>query len=78
MNLFAHARKDGQDVILLGEAVLRLDDLSKLRKVNRKVKLASEEFDQEIVPIIVTHFARKKVLEKAREARFLVVQSFEW
>ena len=31
MNLFAHARKDGQDVILLGEAVLRLDDLSKLR-----------------------------------------------
>jgi len=78
MNLFARARKDGQDVILLGEAVLRLDDLSKLRKVNRKVKLASEEFDQEIVPIIVTHFARKKILEKAQEAGFVVVQSFEW
>jgi len=78
MNLFARARKDGQEIVLLGEAVLRLDDLSKLRKVKKKVKLASEEFDQEIVPIIVTHFARKKVFEKAREAGFLVVQSFEW
>ena len=78
MNLFARARKDGQEIVLLGEAVLRLDDLSKLRKVKKKVKLASEEFDQEIVPIIVTHFARKKVFVKAREAGFLVVQSFEW
>ena len=78
MNLFARARKDGQEIVLLGEAVLRLDDLSKLRKVKKKVKLASEEFHQEIVPIIVTHFARKKVFEKAREAGFLVVQSFEW
>ena len=78
VNLFARAKQDGQEIILIGEAVLRLDDLSKLRKVKRKVDLVGEEFTEEVVPIIVTHFARKKVFEKAQDAGFLVIQSFEW
>jgi hypothetical protein len=78
VNLLARAKKDAQEIILIGEAVLRLDDLSKLRKVEKKVKLVGEEFTEDVVPVIVTHFARKKVFEKAREAGFLVIQSFEW
>ncbi len=78
INLFARARQNGREVILLGEAVLRLDDLAKLKKVKKKVQLLSKDFAQDIVPIIVTHFAKKKILQKAQEAGFLVVQSFEW
>ncbi len=78
VNLFARAKKNDHEVVLLGEAVLRLDDLGKLRKVKKKVKLASEEFSQEVFPVIVTHFAKTKVFEKAGEAGFLVVRSFEW
>jgi uncharacterized protein (UPF0210 family) len=78
INLFARAKKNGTEIILLGEAVLRLDDLSKLRGVMKKVRLASQAFGLEIVPIIVTHFAKKKVFTKAQESGLLVVQSFEW
>jgi hypothetical protein len=78
INLFARARQDGQELILLGEAVLRLDDPAKLRKIKKKVQLLRKDIAQDIVPIIVTHFAKKKILQKAQEAGFLVVQSFEW
>ena len=31
-----------------------------------------------IVPLIVTHYARPRVLEKAEEEGIIIVQSFEW
>ena len=31
-----------------------------------------------MVPIIVTHFAKPEVMERARKAGAIVVQSFEW
>jgi len=70
VNLFARAQKNGQEIILLWEAVLRLDDTSKLSKVKRKVKLVEEEFTEEVVPISVTHFDRKKVFLKGSGGRF--------
>lgn len=78
INLFARARRDGTEVILVGEAVLRLDDSSKLRQLRRKVGLVAEEYGGEVLPIIVTHFATKRLLERAKKAGFIVVQSFEW
>ena len=78
INLFGKARKDGQEVILIGESMLRLDDMSKLRSVRRKLKLIQERYAKEVVPIVVTHFAKEKVLRRAQEAGFIVVQSFEW
>ncbi len=36
------------------------------------------EFDQPIVPLIITHFAHPDILKKAREQGVLIVQSFEW
>jgi len=57
INLFARARKEGKEVMLVGEAVLRSDDRDKLRKIKRKVELVSQEYGVEVLPIVVTHFA---------------------
>jgi len=78
INLFARAKRDGKDVVLVGEAVLRLDDKGKLRKILRKVELVSKEYGLEVVPLVVTHFATSRLLEEADKAGFLVVQTFEW
>ncbi|MCD5404888.1 MAG: hypothetical protein LRZ91_00115, partial [Desulfotomaculum sp.] len=78
INIFAKARRDGKEVLLVGEAVLKLDDASKLKQVWRKVEAVKEEMGGEVVPIIVTHFAKPGVLERAQRAGILVVQSFEW
>ncbi len=78
INIFARAKKDGKDVLLVGEAVLKLDDAAKLKQVWRKVEAVKEEIGGEVVPIIVTHFAMPKVLERAKKAGIVVVQSFEW
>ena len=78
INLFARARKDGKDVMLVGEAVLRLDDRYKLRKIERKVELVSQEYGVEVLPIVVTHFATSKLREESQKAGFLLVQTFEW
>jgi len=78
INLFAKAKRDGKDVVLVGKAVLRLDDKGKLRKILRKVELVSKEYGLEVVPLVVTHFATRRLLEEAEKAGFLVVQTFEW
>jgi len=78
INLFARAKRDGKDVVLVGKAVLRLDDKGKLRKILRKVELVSKEYGLEVVPLVVTHFATRRLLEEAEKAGFLVVQTFEW
>jgi len=78
INIFAKAKKNGKQVYIVGEAVLKLDDRTKLRFVMDKVNLVREEFGGEVIPIIVTHFAKPDVLERAEKAGIIVVQSFEW
>jgi len=78
INLFARAKRDGEEIILVGEAVLRLDDKGKLKKIKKKADMVSEEYGMKVSPIVVTHFATSKLMEEAKKAGFLVVQSFEW
>ena len=78
INIFAKAKKNGKEVHLVGEAVLKLDDREKLRWVMEKVNLVKEELGGEVIPIIVTHFARPDILERASRAGVIVIQSFEW
>jgi len=33
---------------------------------------------KEIVPVVITHYARPQALERADEEGIIVVQSFEW
>ncbi len=78
INFFARAQKDGKIVILVGESVLRLDDASKLKSLRRKLDKVRALMADDLIPVIVTHYAKPKVLEKAREDGILVIQSFEW
>jgi len=78
VDLFGKVRRNGKEMFLVGEAVLKLDDREKLRSIWRKVETVKEEFGGEVLPVIVTHIAHPEVLERARKAGILVVQSFEW
>ncbi|MEJ5300172.1 MAG: hypothetical protein WHS38_04205 [Thermodesulforhabdaceae bacterium] len=78
INVFGKATREGKEIYLVGDAVLKLDDMSKISKVWDQVEAVKEEFGGEVVPVIITHFAKPKVMEKARQAGFIVVQSFEW
>ena len=77
INLFARVKRDREEMWLVGEAVLRLDDPSKLRALKEKALLVQEEMGGKVLPLVVTHFAKGKLLERAKKADILVVQSFE-
>ena len=78
INLFGRARRDGEELLLVGEAVLRLDDTSKLRRLKEKAALVETELGEKVLPVLVTHFAVRRLLERAERAGVMVVQSFEW
>ncbi len=78
VNIFGKVKVDGEEKYLVGDAVLKLDDREKLKQIWDVVELVKETLGGEVVPIIVTHFAKKDVLERARKAGMIVVQSFEW
>jgi len=78
INLFGRARRDGEELLLVGEAVLRLDDTSKLRRLKEKAALVETELGERVLPVLVTHFAVRRLLERAERAGVMVVQSFEW
>ena len=78
INIFAKAKKDGQDVCIVGEAVLKLDDKTKVKSVLDKANIVKQEVGGDVIPILVTHFARPNILERAKKAGIIVIQSFEW
>jgi hypothetical protein len=84
INIFGRAKKDGKDILIVGEATLRLDDRrrekgDRLRDLEEKVKAVAEEYEgQEIIRVLITHYATKGFLRKAKEKGVIVVQSFEW
>ncbi len=78
INVFGKAKRDDKEFYIVGEAVLKLDDRSKLKKLWDKVSVVKEEFGEDVIPIIVTHFAKPDILERANKAGIIVVQSFEW
>jgi chromosome segregation ATPase len=78
INIFAKGRRNGKEVVLIGESVLKLDDMSKLKTVEKKIKAVKGILKIEVIPLIVTHFAKKKILEAAEKKGIIVVQSFQW
>ncbi|RME63251.1 MAG: hypothetical protein D6778_09880, partial [Nitrospirae bacterium] len=80
INLYAKGRRNGKKVVIVGESVLKLDDMEKLKWVLDKVDAVVEDLEAEVevIPIIVTHFAKRKVLEVAKKRGIIVVQSFQW
>ena len=78
INLFAHATRAERPILIVGESVLRLNDMEKLKQLYEQVETVQAEFDGEVVPLIITHFATPELLAKTKAKGILVVQSYEW
>ncbi|MFH0926234.1 MAG: hypothetical protein V1872_11515 [bacterium] len=82
INVFAKAKRDGKDILLVGETKVRLGTRRTkniFEELEDKVEAVREEYpDAEIVEILVTHFANESFLREAKKEGVIVVQSFEW
>ena len=78
INIFAHGRRNGEDFLIVGETELRLSSVGKLKQLEKKVSLVKRHYPGECIPLMITHFARQPVLDRAKERGIIVIQSFEW
>ena|SRR4030067_3262639 len=78
INIFAHGRRDGKDILIVGETELKLSSVGKLRQLEKKVSLIQKHYPGDCIPLLITHFARPAVLDAASGKGIVVVQSFEW
>ena len=86
INLFGKAKREGRDVLIVGEVKLRLDDRRKrgrkdvFEELEEKVRAIREEEDreEEIVRVLITHYATQGFMREATDRSIIVVQSFEW
>jgi len=91
INVFGRGRMNGREVLIIGEAKIRLEEKGMDREekekwieeifdeLEDKVKVVQEENrGVEIVRIFITHFATSTFLEEARKRGVIVIQSFEW
>ena len=85
VNLFGRGRHNGKNVVIVGEVKLRLDERREKGKktafdeLEEKVQaVQTEERDREIVRLLITHYATKGFLRKAKERKVIVVESFAW
>ncbi len=87
INLLAEGQRNGERVLIVGEAKSRLSigpERAKevFEELEEKIRIALEEYreysPEKVVPVIITHFASKSFLEEANKQGYIVVQSFEW
>ena len=83
INLFCRAQRNGKEVFIVGESKLRLEDKQTqeeaFEQLERKIAAVKAEYgDVEIVPMLVTHFSKKSLLQQAEARGIIIVQSFEW
>jgi len=84
VNLLGKGTKNGNDVVIVGEVKLRLDERRKKKgdvfaELEEKVRTVREEYrEEEIVRVLITHYATTGFLKRAEEKGVIVVQSFEW
>ncbi len=87
INIFCKAERDGKEVLVIGEAKLRLDERRERKKgagdvfeeLDEKARSVENEYGKiEIVRLLITHYATKGFLKRAEEKGIIVVQSFEW
>ncbi|MFH1563074.1 MAG: hypothetical protein ABIF11_06640 [Nitrospirota bacterium] len=84
INILGRAKRDSKDVVVVGEVKLRLDERRESKgknvfeELDEKVAAVQEEYIEEPVKVLVTHYATKGFVDKAKEKGIIVVQSFEW
>ncbi|HAV42502.1 TPA: hypothetical protein DCX15_00595, partial [bacterium] len=82
-NIFGKARKNGKNILIVGEVKLRLDEKRDVKKdvfeeLEEKVEVVKKISQDEIVKILITHYATSKFIEEAKQKGIIVIQSFEW
>ena len=70
VNFFAKARQNGAEIVIIGESVLK--------QLHTQVTTAQQVYQLPVLPLVVTHYARPKLLAKLEREGILVVQSFAW
>ena len=85
INIFCRAEKGGREVMVVGEAKLRLDERRDKKEqdvfdeLEDKVKAIITEYGEvEIARVLVAHYATKGFVNKAKARGVIVVQSYEW
>ena len=87
IDLFAVGSRHGQPIVIVGECKLQLDERRNNRRAAERLftQLAgkAEAIQEiyptsEIIPLLITHYARPVILEEAKNRGVIVVQSFEW
>ena len=87
INIFAHGTRNGEPILLVGESKLQLDERRNSRRaldllldqLERKVAAVKEVYpDAQIVQLLITHYARPAIRERAAKEGVILIQSFEW
>jgi len=82
INLFGRGRRDGKEVLIVGEVKVRLEEGRRedaLEQLEEKARVVQEAYPgEELLLLLVTHHAHPGILQRAQERGILVVQSFEW
>ena len=87
LDLFAVGSRHGRPIVIVGECKLQLDERRNNRRaaerlftqIAGKAEAIQEIYPQsEIIPLLITHYARPVILEEAKNRGVIVVQSFEW
>ncbi len=87
INIFSQGQRNGQPILLVGETKLQMDERRKDKKGQKEIfKQLTDKIEAvkvvhpgvEIVPLLITHYARPGVLQRAKDEGIIIVQSFEW
>ncbi|MEW6620742.1 MAG: hypothetical protein AB1422_15640 [bacterium] len=84
INIFGKGKMNGKEILIVGEAQLRLDEMRKgdkeriFQDLENKVEIVKKEYKQEIVRLLIAHFATPGFIKEAEGRGIIVIQSFEW
>jgi len=82
INILGRARRNNQDILIVGGVKMRLDESQEnkdvFRELEKKVLAVRKKYKEEVVRVLVTHYATKGFMKKAEQKGVIVVQSFEW
>jgi len=68
----------GRGAVLIGGLVLKLDDMSRLKILEKRIRAVKEVLKTEVISLVVTHFAKDKIIKAAEKKGVIVVQCFQW